>query len=148
MERIAQCHCGSLRALVSGDTDRINICHCKACQRRTGSLFHAGAFFPKSQVRIEGESKLYARAADSGRSVRFYFCPTCGSNLYFDNDMLPDHYGISIGTFAEPAFRQPAFSVWEESRHPWICVPEDVHRFEQGRIGSAAIIAPTRPAPA
>ncbi len=144
-ERTAQCHCGALKAHISGGTGRINICHCQSCQRRTGSLFHAGAFWPKAQVRIEGESKAYIRPADSGRSVTFHFCPTCGTNLYYENDVLPDSYGIAIGAFADPAFPPPAFSVWEEYQHPWVAVPSDAQRFKQGRTGAAATTAPTRP---
>lgn len=139
MERIAQCQCGALRAHVTGETDRINVCHCQTCQRRTGSLFHAGAFWPRAQVRIEGESKAYTRPADSGRTVTFHFCPTCGSNVFFENQMLPDNIGITIGTFADPSFPLPVASVWEEYRHPWVGVPEDAKRFHRGRDGPPAI---------
>ena len=135
MERVAQCQCGALRAYVSGETDRVNICHCKDCQRRTGSLFHAGAFWPRTQVRIEGESKAYPRRADSGRTVTFHFCPTCGSSMFMENELLPDHIGICIGTFADPSFPLPAFSVWEEYRHSWVWVPEEAKRFLRGRDG-------------
>jgi hypothetical protein len=145
MERLAQCHCGALKAYVSGDTERINICHCQACQRRTGALFHAGAFWPKEQVRVEGERKLYGRPADSGRTVNFYFCPTCGTNLYIENEMLPDHIGISIGSFADPTFPPPTYSVWEEYRHPWVAVPADAHRFLQSRAGSRVNVPPLSP---
>jgi hypothetical protein len=62
--------------------DRVYLCHCKACQRRTGTAFHFGASYPKEQVRLDGERKIYERDADSGYRLRFYFCPNCGSTLY------------------------------------------------------------------
>ena len=78
MSRIARCYCGSLRAEATGEP-AIALCHCTACQRRTGSAFGVVAFFPKEQVRIEGPSKVYVRGSGSGRKVEFHFCPDCGA---------------------------------------------------------------------
>ena len=49
MERVGQCHCGSLRVIATGEPDRVYLCHCKACQRRTGTAFHFGATYPNSK---------------------------------------------------------------------------------------------------
>lgn len=133
MERIARCHCGSLRATVKGDPDFVNVCHCKACQRRTGALFHAGAYYKKALVRAEGPSKVYVRSGHSGGSLRFNFCPNCGSSVYWDADVRPDHYGVAVGAFADPGFPQPTVSIWEEAKHPWVVMPGDVEHFRQGR---------------
>lgn len=57
MERIARCHCGVLQAAVRGEPEWVNVCHCKACQRRTGSVLHTGAYFRCTQVDIGGVSK-------------------------------------------------------------------------------------------
>ena len=43
MERIAECHCGQLRAITSGEPESMYVCHCKACQRRTGAIIHTAA---------------------------------------------------------------------------------------------------------
>jgi len=82
MERIGQCHCGSFRVIATGEPDRVYLCHCTACQRRTGTAFHFGATYRKEQVRLDGERKIYERDADSGYLIRFHFCPNCGSTLY------------------------------------------------------------------
>ena len=57
MERTGQCHCGSIRVIATGEPDRVYLCHCQACQRRTGTAFHFGASFPKEQVRLDGERR-------------------------------------------------------------------------------------------
>src|SRR5215472_14880878 len=75
MERTAECHCGSLRAVASGDPEQVDLCHCKACQRRTGTAFHLGAAYLKARVRLEGDRQLYKREADTGYRIRFHFCP-------------------------------------------------------------------------
>ena len=133
MHRTAQCQCGALRAIAEGDPDVVNVCHCTACQRRTGAVMHTGAYYKRPQVRFEGESKLYARATDSGRKIRFHFCPNCGSSVYWEAELRPDHYGIAVGAFADPQFPAPQLSVWEQTIHPWIVLPRGVERFRQGR---------------
>ncbi|MFL5268624.1 MAG: GFA family protein, partial [Stellaceae bacterium] len=86
MERTASCHCGQLRAITSGEPGNVYVCHCKACQRRTGAIIHNGSRWQKSQVRIEGEHKVYGRVADSGFEIRFHFCPNCGSSVFWEGD--------------------------------------------------------------
>ena len=128
MERVAQCHCGSLRAITSGDTGWTYLCHCKACQRRTGAVVHSGTYFPKDQVRFEGPSKVYTRVAASGFAVHFHFCPDCGTSVYWISDKRPEHVGVAVGCFADPTFPAPTDSVWEESKHTWLDLPSDMAR--------------------
>ena len=70
MERVAMCHCGQLRVITLGEPDSVYVCHCLACQRRTGSVIHNGTRWMKDQVRIEGEHRVYGRVADSGCRAR------------------------------------------------------------------------------
>jgi len=135
MERTARCHCGSLRAIAAGGPEWVNVCHCASCQRRTGALFHCGAYFPAAMTRFEGTSSIYTRTADSGNEMSFHFCPRCGSTVYWRASRFPNHFGIAVGAFADPAFPAPSFSVWEESMHPWVRLATDMQHFAQGRIG-------------
>jgi hypothetical protein len=70
MERVAECHCGQLRAITSGEPGSVYVCHCKACQRRTGAVIHNGSRWLKSQVRIEGEHKIYMTLGEPWLSMR------------------------------------------------------------------------------
>jgi len=133
LERIAECHCGQLRAITSGEPDSVYVCHCKACQRRTGAVIHSGSRWLKSQVRIEGEHKTYGRIADSGFEIRFHFCPNCGSSVFWEGDRSPTTCGIAVGCFADPDFPAPTSSGWEESMHRWLGLPQDTARFPQAR---------------
>jgi hypothetical protein len=98
---------------------RVSLCHCIACQRRTGAPFSAQSRFRRSQIRVEGESTSYTRAADSGNSVTFHFCPTCGSTVYWELTGFPDLIAVALGMFADPQYPPPKISVWESTRHPW-----------------------------
>ena len=63
-ERRAACSCGQLNVIVEGDPVRISMCHCLACQRRTGSAFGMQARFPVERVRIDGRATEYVRISD------------------------------------------------------------------------------------
>ena len=124
MQRLAQCQCGALRATTSGDPVLVSMCHCNSCQRRTGALAGHGAAFAKTQVRIEGASTVFERDGQSGRKVRFHFCPQCGTSLYWETDLRPDWYLIAVGGFADPDFPPPTMVLHEESRHAWTRRPD------------------------
>lgn len=124
--RTAACSCGRLTATVTAEPVRVSMCHCLACQRRTGSVFGAQARFPATSVTVSGESREYVRAGDSGRLLRFRFCPECGSTVLYTIEDLPEIVAIPLGAFADPSFPAPRFSVYEDRKHAWVAVPEDV----------------------
>ena len=119
--RHAACSCGQLSLTADGEPVRISMCHCLACQRRTGSAFGMQARFPRDRVRIEGRSTEFVRISDHGEARSFHFCPDCGSTVYYGTD--PELIAVPIGAFADPSFPAPRVSVWESRRHPWVSVP-------------------------
>jgi hypothetical protein len=123
--RQASCRCGRLRAVCEGEPVRVSVCHCLACQQRTGSAFAAQARFPADKVTITGEARVWTRIADSGRTTDYSFCPTCGSTVHYVGGNFPDLIAIPLGTFADPGFPAPEFSVWEARKHPWTVVLGD-----------------------
>lgn len=116
----ASCGCGQLQLTCEGEPIRISICHCLACQRRTGSVFGVQARFPRDRITaIEGRSTEFTRPADSGNSVTFHFCPECGSTVYWELSAIPGVVAVAVGAFADPGFPEPRHSVYESRRHPW-----------------------------
>jgi hypothetical protein len=122
--RRASCSCGQLTVEVGGDPVRVSICHCLACQRRTGSVFGMQARWPREQVRIEGDATEYVRISDEGEERSFFFCPRCGATVYYRPD--PEHIAVPIGAFADPKFPAPRVSVWEDRMHPWVGLPDGI----------------------
>ena len=120
--REAACSCGQLQLTAEGDPIRISMCHCLACQRRTGSAFGIQARFPSNQVRIEGRYSDYMRTSDEGEGRTFHFCPDCGATVFYTVATVPDAVSVPIGAFAEPAFPPPTVSVYESRRHPWLAI--------------------------
>jgi hypothetical protein len=123
--RRATCSCGQLHLTAEGDPLRVSICHCLACQRRTGSAFGVQARFPAERVHVEGRSTAYVRTADSGQRITFHFCPECGATVHYSLGAAPGVIAVPVGAFADPSFPAPRFSVYEVRRHPWARVPED-----------------------
>jgi hypothetical protein len=124
--REASCSCGQLRLTVEGDPLRVSICHCLACQRRTGSAFGYQARFPLDRVRVDGRSTAFVRRSDDGEPRTYQFCPVCGATVYYKLRSQPDLVAIPVGAFADPTFPSPLISVWEARKHPWVTLPQGI----------------------
>jgi hypothetical protein len=145
--REAACSCGQLRLEVTGEPVRISICHCLACQRRTGSAFGIQARFPAERVQISGRAKEYMRLSDAGEERAFSFCPECGATVFYTTPDAPHLVAVPVGAFADPAFPSPRVSVHEARMHAWVTLPPDIERdhwaplqalYEAGRYAEAA----------
>ncbi|HET9823322.1 MAG TPA: GFA family protein, partial [Burkholderiaceae bacterium] len=124
--RTAACSCGQLRAQVSAEPVRVAVCHCLACQRRTGSVFGAQARFAAAAVTVSGRSQAFVRVGDEGGRATFRFCPDCGATVWYTTDFHDDAVIIPVGAFADPRFPAPTFSVYEERMHAWVSLPPGI----------------------
>ena len=122
--RNAACSCGQLSLVVRGEPKRVSVCHCLACQRRTGSVFGAQARFAREGVTIHGASKTWVRIGDEGSEITFHFSPDCGPTVHYAVEGYDEeNIAIPVGAFADPEFPAPTFSVYEERMHRWVQVP-------------------------
>ncbi len=128
--REASCSCGQLRLAAEGEPVRISMCHCYACQRRTGSAFGMQARFPADRVRIEGRQAVYERTSDDGEGRTSRFCPDCGSTVCYTTADRPDLIAVPIGAFADRDFPPPTVSVWEKRMHPWVGLLADMEHID------------------
>ncbi len=125
--RTASCSCGCLTATTYGEPLRVSICHCFACQRRTGSAFGVQTRFPRENVVISGRSAQYVRIGDEGNRVVFNFCPECGATVHYAVDGYDeDTVALPVGAFADPDFPPPTISVYGEQMHPWVRLPDNI----------------------
>lgn len=77
----AYCTCGHLRIRIEGPPRYVGICHCLACQRRTGSVLATLARFT-GPYEVTGTATEYLRTGDQGARFHFRFRPVCGTNLF------------------------------------------------------------------
>jgi hypothetical protein len=129
--RVASCSCGQLKVACAGEPVRVSICHCLACQQRTGSVMGVQARFPSDRVVVtSGRATTYVRTADSGNTVAFSFCSACGSTVFWKPSALPGFTAVAVGAFADPAFPTPVFSVYEARKHAWVGLPDSVEHMD------------------
>src|SRR5919109_667378 len=128
--REAACSCGQLRLTAEGDPFRISMCHCLACQRRTGSAFAMQARWRADQVHVDGRYTEYLRVSDDGAEQTFHFCPDCSATVFYTSADTPDAVAVPIGAFADPSFPPPTVSVYESRRHPWFGLPDGIERMD------------------
>jgi len=118
-----------LRIQVEGDPRGVGLCHCLACQRRTGSVFAALASFA-APFEVFGDATEYVRVGDHGARFRFRFCPVCGTTVFHTEEGRDDGASVAVGAFADPGFPAPEVSVYDSRRHSWVRLPPGMIAFE------------------
>jgi hypothetical protein len=130
------CVCGAVRYVAHGDPERVTICHCTWCQRRTGSAFGVEAVFDIERVTLAGDTlRKYRHISDeSGRWLDQEFCSRCGANIGFTLEAVPGIRTIAAGTFDDPSWikrEKYLFRyVFLRSAQSWSDVPDGVERYE------------------
>jgi hypothetical protein len=130
IRRTASCSCGQLRIEVQGEPLGVGICHCLACQRRTGSVFATLASFP-APFTMSGTATEYVRRGDQGARFIFRFCPVCGTTVFHTEQGNDRSVAVAVGAFADPGFPAPRASVYEIRRHPWVRLPPGTEVFDK-----------------
>jgi hypothetical protein len=120
--RLARCACGQLQAICSGDPHSVSLCHCRECQRRTGSIFGIAAFYSRESVALSGTSTVYERPSDNGFAVAHHFCSICASTVFWYPTRKPALIAVAVGAFADPGFPAPTQVVYRQHRHDWLTI--------------------------
>jgi hypothetical protein len=133
--RTASCSCGQLRIEVYGEPLGVGVCHCLACQRRTGSVFAALASFA-APYKVLGTATEYVRVGDQGATFTFRFCPVCGTTV-FHSEAGREHSSasVAVGAFADPGFPAPQVSIYECRAHSWLQLPPGTKQYDKDPIG-------------
>jgi hypothetical protein len=100
------CICGAVQYETLSDPLRVTVCHCRFCQRATGSAYLVEPIFRLEDLKItRGSATTYQhRSEGSGKLVYIHFCAACGTKLYLSFERFPDVCGIYAGTFDEPSW--------------------------------------------
>lgn len=120
-ESTGGCLCGNVRFVATGRPYRVGICHCMDCRKHHGALFHASAVFPQDAVRIEGETREFARRS---------FCPRCGSSVF---SRTGDEVELHLGSFDAPDTFRPTYELWTVRREAWLPPFPLARRYERDR---------------
>lgn len=98
------CLCGGIRYAVNAPPFRVTLCHCRFCQKATGSAYLVEPIFEKPALEvIAGQPKIYShRSEGSGKIVYVHFCDACGTKLFLTFERFSDVAGLYGGTFDDP----------------------------------------------
>ena len=130
------CNCGAVRYEVSEPLVRASYCHCRRCQRRSGTAASAQAHPAPGSFRIvAGEDRLRVWKPESGGAK--WFCGECGSALFGSNPAHPESIGIRMGTFDDDPGIRPSVRQYVAYAAPWEPIPADgLPRFPESRHAS------------
>ena len=130
------CVCGAVRYVTHGAPERVTICHCTWCQRRTGTAFGVEVVFRCENVTLTGSTlRTYRHISDqSGRWLDQHFCAQCGSNVGLTLEAVPDIRSISAGTFDDQSWirrdKLPFRDIYMRSARDWSDVPDGAETYE------------------
>jgi hypothetical protein len=123
------CACGAVRYEFSGEPMIAGHCHCRDCQRATGTGHSPAMVISKSQFKVTGSVKTYQRKADSGSAVSSAFCPECGSPLYCMTSGMPDAVLLRVGNLDDPSRFKPRMAIYTDSGHSWDVIDPALPKF-------------------
>jgi hypothetical protein len=122
------CLCGRVRYTVEGEPNFAGVCHCRNCQRYTGSAFEPVMAFPNQAVQVQGNLDTYDDIGDSGKAVHRRFCPNCGSGVVAEADVMPGVTIVLAGSLDDPAVFKPSMEIFCSSTQPWMLEPSDLRK--------------------
>ncbi len=126
------CACGDVRFRFDRSASpSAHHCHCRDCQRATGSAFATFCIVPGPAFELEGEPKTWRVAGESGGGVERSFCGTCGSQLFSQVEVMPGVYFVKTGAMDDASWVDPASSFWSVSAQPWCPVNPDIPSHER-----------------
>lgn len=127
------CTCGTARFEIDAPFEDAGYCHCRRCQRRTGTAASLSAIVPASAFTLlQGAEAIRTWRPPDGLPKSF--CGECGGQLYSGE---PDGDGpvvVRFGALDEDPDIRPRWRQWMSSAAPWEPVPDDgLQRFDGSR---------------
>jgi hypothetical protein len=129
--RLGGCLCGTIRYECGGEPQFSLQCHCRDCQRQSGSAYVAAIRVPSAGFRIvRGTPRQYVAAADSGNAITRVFCGDCGTPLYVQVSTRPDLIGLRVTTQDDPSGFRPDADIFVRSAQPWDHMNPQVPKYD------------------
>jgi hypothetical protein len=126
------CACGAIRYELTASPLIVHACHCRDCQRITGSAFVINIWIEKKFVDAGGAApKSFTLRGGSGKQHEVFFCGTCGTYLWSRYEIVPgDCLFVRAGTLDDPSAVAPDVHIYTRTKLPWLQLPEGSRAFE------------------
>ena len=113
------CLCGAVRYEAAGAPLYAGFCHCRDCQRATGTGHSCYMAFLREAVTLRGKTRAYASGPVGGRRGVRHFCPVCGSARVGEPGSAPETINLYAGTLDDPSLFRPTAAIFVRSRPEW-----------------------------
>lgn len=125
------CACGDVRYRLNRTPLVVHACHCRDCQRITGSAFVINVWIERVGVELaSGAPRSFRLPAGSGEPHEVFFCGRCGTTVWSRYHAVPGHcLFVRAGTLDDPAAVAPDFHIFTASKLPWLPLPEGARAF-------------------
>ena len=122
------CTCRLVRYQLEQSPLFVNCCHCRWCQRETGSAFVINAMIEADFFTLlTGSPELIDTPSESGKGQKVYRCPVCKVALWSHYSGAGPHISfVRAGTLDNPDVLPPDIHIFTESKQPWVTLPEGV----------------------
>ena len=132
-----KCLCGAVKYEVEIPEKPFyaGLCHCRDCQRYTGTAFASSLMVDKEKMKLKGMLKFYGKETDRGTFMERGFCPECGSNVLCKSSDWDNQYVISAGTLDDPSVYKPKINIFTRSAHAHALDAGKLHKIEGSPAG-------------
>jgi hypothetical protein len=122
------CTCRQIRYRVSGKPLIVHACHCRWCQRETGTVHALNALYEADRVElIAGDPEIVVTPSASGRGQRVARCPTCRVAVWSNYPQAGEAVRfVRVGTADDPDAFPPDIHIYVSSKQPWVTLPPGV----------------------
>jgi len=124
------CLCGAIRYTADAEVTALRACHCRNCQKHTGTGGSVNAVVPSAAFRItKGATKRYDDSAtQSGRVLSRHFCPECGSPVFSQRNPDAGFVVIRAGTLDDSSRMKIATHIWTATAPAWVHIDPATER--------------------
>ena len=127
------CGCGALRYRMNSGPLFVHCCHCRWCQRETGTAFALNAMIEADRVALlRGAPEIVHTPSNSGKGQQIARCPDCRLALWSNYGGAGDAVRfVRVGTLDDPDLLPPDIHIYTASKQPWVVLPPDLPAVEQ-----------------
>jgi hypothetical protein len=127
------CACGRVRYRMASKPLFVHCCHCRWCQRETGSAFALNALIEADRVEVlSGAPDAVATPSNSGKGQKIARCPDCRIALWSNYAGAGDLVRfVRVGTLDHPDLLPPDIHIYTSTKQPWVVLPEDTPKVSE-----------------
>ena len=120
------CTCRQVRYRMTSRPLFVHCCHCRWCQRETGSAFVLNAMIEADRVELlSGQPEMVLTPSESGKGQKIWRCPNCRIALWSNYSGAGDAVRfVRVGTLDNPDAMPPDIHIFTSSKQPWVVLPD------------------------